>query len=152
MDAEQGPMGRARVIPKPAIAVWAVLFVAALAATGSYDERISQRFADPRRPWALFFEGYGEIPGYLTSAIGAAIVLATNNPKTLSGESYDRGTLAANAVCLGWLCLRLTAVVYKSSGEQLSQPVATACAMTIIGYAQPLARCAARRTRFASPH
>ena len=131
MDASQVATDPVRVIPQPAIALWAVLFVAALAATGVYDERISQRLADPQSSWAQFFEHYGEIPGYLTSAVGAAIVLATNNRRAPSGE-YDRRTLAANAVCFGWLCLRFTAVIYKGSGQRLSQPVATACAVTII--------------------
>ena len=94
MDASQVATDPVRVIPQPAIALWAVLFVAALAATGVYDERISQRLADPQSSWAQFFEHYGEIPGYLTSAVGAAIVLATNNRRAPSGE-YDRRTLAA---------------------------------------------------------
>ena len=131
MDTCQVATCPERVIPQPTIALWAVLFGAALAATGVYDEHISQRLADPTRSWAQFLEQYGEIPGYLASAVGAAIVLATNNRREPSGE-YSRRTLAANAVCFGWLCLRFTAVMYKGSGQWLSQPVAAACAVTII--------------------
>ena len=42
----------------------------------------------PKSSWARFFEHCGEIPGYLTSAVGAAIVLAirTNNRRAPSGE------------------------------------------------------------------
>ena len=138
------------VIPQPAIVAWGVLFVVALAVTGKYDEPISQAVADPTCSWAEKLEKYGEIPGYLTSAVGAAIVLATNkNPRAPGGE-YDRTTLVVTAVCLGFLCVRFTAVVYKGSQvlpDQLSTPVATVIAVAIIGYARSPTCCAARCVR-----
>ena len=133
--AQVGAAEAARVVPQPAIVAWAFLFVAALALTGVYDEAISQRYANPTRSWAQLFEKYGEIPGYVTSAVGAAIVLATNNPKLAEG-GYDRKMLGMNAACFGWLCVRFTAVVYKASQllpDQLSKPVAGAIGVGIIG-------------------
>jgi hypothetical protein len=135
MDDADLAIDHARVIPYRAIIVWGVLFAAALAVTGVYDELISQRLADPTRPWAQLIEEYGEIPGYVTSVVGAAIVLATNNPRAPHGK-YDRKTLGVNAVCLGWLCLRFTAVIYKGSQllpGQLSRPVAAVIGVVIVG-------------------
>lgn len=113
-----------RQVPPLATAAWAALSATLLALASVYDLAVSERLADPSSDWALWFQNFGEIPGYLSAGVGAAITLATNNPRSANGR-LDKLTLLANV----WLLLTLT----LSVGATLSKLVARIYSATLVG-------------------
>ena len=113
-----------QVPPLVATAAWAALSATLLALASVYDLAVSERLADPSSDWALWFQNFGEIPGYLSAGVGAAITLATNNPRSANGR-LDKLTLLANV----WLLLTLT----LSVGATLSKLVARIYSATLVG-------------------
>lgn len=76
------------------MAAWAAASLALVALASAYDQTVSQTLADGASGWALWFQRFGEAPGYVAAGCGAAIVLGSTNPKP-DGQAWDRQALAA---------------------------------------------------------
>jgi hypothetical protein len=89
-----------------------------------------QKLANRTSSWAVWFQNFGELPGYLATAAGAAITLATNSTRTVGGQ-LDKTTLAANLCLMLAVTLSLSAALSKAP---ISTVVALGVAVAIVGY------------------
>ena len=89
-----------------------------------------QKLANRTSPWAVWFQNFGELPGYLATAAGAAITLATNSTRTVGGQ-LDKTTLAANLCLMLAVTLSLSAALSKAP---ISTVAALGVAVAIVGY------------------
>jgi membrane-associated phospholipid phosphatase len=138
--ASDVPLGRgsAREVPRVAVIAWAAISALLLGLASAFDLTISERVADGSSAWALWFQQYGEAPGYvLGPGVGALVLLATTDPRGLgpaaaaTGRRFDPRVLAAVGVCLLALSVAVGGVLYQVIG--VDKFIAAPVALVVVG-------------------